>query len=284
MSDKKISQLSSASLPLTGNELVPIVQGGSTVKATVNQIVGQFPWVETEEVYLIPNTTARKVGFGDYYSGLDYWATTTISAPNLTNVLYDVYVDNSSGDDWLLDTFSFPSLVSCGNLSIRNTVRLTTLNFDSLTTVTGNTCISGGSNLGAIVITSNNSLTSVSFPALTSISGRNGLIISSNNNLTSIDLPVLSTLINGASIGFSGNPLLTNINIPSLITFDGDFNASGNALTQTCVDNILAQMVTVGLTNRTVTLNGGTNASPTGGVTNADYLTLVANGCTVSIN
>ncbi len=37
MTDKKISELSAASA-LTGTELAPIVQGGSTVKATANQI------------------------------------------------------------------------------------------------------------------------------------------------------------------------------------------------------------------------------------------------------
>ena len=40
MSDKKISQLTAAATPLDGTEVLPIVQSGSTVKATVANIVG----------------------------------------------------------------------------------------------------------------------------------------------------------------------------------------------------------------------------------------------------
>jgi hypothetical protein len=40
MADKKISELGSASLPLSGTELVPIVQGGVTKKVPVNEIGG----------------------------------------------------------------------------------------------------------------------------------------------------------------------------------------------------------------------------------------------------
>jgi hypothetical protein len=39
MTDKKISQLDSAILPLAGTELVPIVQSGTTVKTTVQDLV-----------------------------------------------------------------------------------------------------------------------------------------------------------------------------------------------------------------------------------------------------
>lgn len=38
MADKKISQLTAASLPLTGTEVLPIVQNGSTVKVTNNDL------------------------------------------------------------------------------------------------------------------------------------------------------------------------------------------------------------------------------------------------------
>ena len=38
MADKKISQLSSASTPLTGTEVVPVVQSGSTLKVSINDL------------------------------------------------------------------------------------------------------------------------------------------------------------------------------------------------------------------------------------------------------
>jgi hypothetical protein len=40
MADKKISQLTAATTPLGGTEVLPIVQSGATVKATVANIVG----------------------------------------------------------------------------------------------------------------------------------------------------------------------------------------------------------------------------------------------------
>ena len=39
MADKKISALSNASVPLTGAELVPLVQSSTTLKATIDQIL-----------------------------------------------------------------------------------------------------------------------------------------------------------------------------------------------------------------------------------------------------
>ena len=38
MANKKISELTAASTPLSGTEVLPIVQGGSTVKATVQDV------------------------------------------------------------------------------------------------------------------------------------------------------------------------------------------------------------------------------------------------------
>lgn len=38
--DKKISQLTAATTPLTGSELIPIVQSGQTVKATIEDVRG----------------------------------------------------------------------------------------------------------------------------------------------------------------------------------------------------------------------------------------------------
>jgi hypothetical protein len=44
MADKKISELDSASLPLAGTEIVPIVQGGVTKKVAVSEIGGDTPF------------------------------------------------------------------------------------------------------------------------------------------------------------------------------------------------------------------------------------------------
>lgn len=43
MADKKISQLTGATTPLTGSEVLPIVQGGSTVKVSVDNLTAGKP-------------------------------------------------------------------------------------------------------------------------------------------------------------------------------------------------------------------------------------------------
>ena len=47
MADKKISELNNATLPLAGTELIPIVQGGETVKVEVSEIQGSQTLAET---------------------------------------------------------------------------------------------------------------------------------------------------------------------------------------------------------------------------------------------
>lgn len=54
MADKKISELNSATLPLAGTEVLPIVQGGETVKVQVSEILGSQTLAET---LILGNTT-----------------------------------------------------------------------------------------------------------------------------------------------------------------------------------------------------------------------------------
>jgi len=61
-----------------------------------------------------------------------------------------------------------------------------------------------------------------------------------------------------------------------------NFQAQNNQLTQSAVDAILAEFVAAGGTNGTLTL-GGTNASPTGGESNTDRITLVGRGWDVTV-
>jgi hypothetical protein len=46
MADKKISALTAATTPLAGTEVLPIVQGGSTVKASVDNVLGPLQSVK----------------------------------------------------------------------------------------------------------------------------------------------------------------------------------------------------------------------------------------------
>jgi len=60
MADKKISQLTSASTPLTGTEELAIVQGGSTVKATAQDIadLAGAPYLVYSAIITQSNTDA----------------------------------------------------------------------------------------------------------------------------------------------------------------------------------------------------------------------------------
>ena len=91
-----------------------------------------------------------------------------------------------------------------------------------------------------------------------------------------------SSLVN---LSIYNNPILEYGN-------DGSFESATNnvniridncALLIAEVDRALADLVTSGATNGTLNI-GGTNDSPTGGATNADYLTLVSRGWTVTIS
>jgi hypothetical protein len=104
-----------------------------------------------------------------------------------------------------LTIVSFPSLVNAAQISITG-ASLTTVNFNSLVTAS------------SIGIGGTNSLTSLSFPALTTVSGFSGSIgLNNNQALTTINLPLLKTVS-----GFSAqiNPALSSISLNSLQTVD----------------------------------------------------------------
>lgn len=63
MADKKISELTSASLPLAGTEVVPIVQGGETKKVAVSEFGGSTP--SLQQVTDVGNTTTNTMETGN---------------------------------------------------------------------------------------------------------------------------------------------------------------------------------------------------------------------------
>ncbi len=103
------------------------------------------------------------------------------------------------------------------------------------------------------------------------------------------------------AVNISGNPNLIYWDISDQITVTTAvvnsnnvnltyININGNALPRPVVNAILAQVETNGLTAASCSctpyldLGGGINAVPTGGITNASYLSLIAKGWTVNIN
>ena len=116
-----------------------------------------------------------------------------------------------------------------------------------------------------------------------------------NCSITTLDLSTVITYDTGDVLVIDKNPYLTSLTlgtIGTLKTIGGDtVYLSNNALTETCVNNVLALLVSLDGTNgttefgsgKTLELQGGTNAAPTGqGI--LDVATLTSRGCTVTTN
>ena len=97
------------------------------------------------------------------------------------------------------------------------------------------------------------------------------------------DIPDLSSLILLQTLNLRSNSL-TTVTIPNTLTALTYLDLSANALTLASVDAVLLHLDTAGALGGTVYLNGGTNASPTGGATNVNKLSLEGKGWTVTIN
>lgn len=86
MADKKISALNSASLPLAGTEVLPIVQSGSTVKVAVSNLspIKAFTGVQSAAVSGTPYTILTTTQYSSYWvsaflynNGANFVATAT---------------------------------------------------------------------------------------------------------------------------------------------------------------------------------------------------------------
>ena len=102
-----------------------------------------------------------------------------------------------------------------------------------------------------------------------------------SNSLTTVTIP--DTLTALANLYLNSNSL-TTVTIPDTLTALANLDLQSNALTIASVDAVLLNLDTAGAINGFVDLSGGTNASPTGGATNVNKLSLEGKGWTVLIN
>jgi hypothetical protein len=228
-----------------------------------------------------------------------YSALTSLSFPNLV-VCYGsnsgtVNLSNLSS----LVIFSAPLLKWCDIFTMTNLASLTTLNVDSLIRT-------GNINMNSLTL-----FTSISFPALKSVSG--SINISSLPAITSIITPSLEYI--GGNVGITLLSVsLTSITLPVIKILGSDFNItnctgltsfsfgsglffvngnvvlSGCALNQASIDDILVKLAaldgtggTIIYSNKTVNLSGGTNTTPSA-IGLAAKVILVGRGCTVTNN
>jgi hypothetical protein len=116
-----------------------------------------------------------------------------------------------------------------------------------------------------------------------------------NCSITTLDLSTVITYNVGEDIDIDNNPYLTSAIIGVIGTLKSigsdSVRLENNALTETCVNDVLALLVSLDGTNGTTEfgsgkylyLEGGTNSAPTGqGI--LDVATLTSRGCTVTTN
>lgn len=197
---------------------------------------------------------------------------TSISAPLLKVLEQGLQISSCSA----LTSINLNSLARCSAITF-NSNGVNSLSLPSLQSVT-----SGGITIGAGV-------TSVSFPALRNVISNSGTAITITGPVTALVLPSIITI--GGALTASNIPQLTTVTLGSgLLVVNGNVNFSGCALNQASVDNVLVRLAaldgtngTVAYSSRTVSLNGGTNATPSATGLAAKAI-LVGRGCTVTNN
>ena len=219
------------------------------------------------------NTTLTSIGFPVLVKALSFAvsgssALTTLNLPLLARDDEGIFVNGT-----ILSSISFPVLKHSGGLYIGGNTLLTNLSVPLLDT----TSIPDGSG-GGLTVTGNPLIQTLSAPKLKYAVM---IDIESNNALTTISLPLLTTIYS-----YTNNPVvtikncvnLTAVVLDAFVTFDGlTFDVSGNKLPSAQVNYLLHKLVgiTPALGFITITLNQSVPAPPTGqGIT--DKATLVA--------
>lgn len=169
MANVTISQLSSGSA-LTGSEVLPMVQAGSTVKTTV-QDIANLAGGGSQSIEIVADGTVVSQTSNVQYT--TYASVTTVSG-NQTVTAYTVptlYLGSGTST-----TITFPTLETVA-LMMNNYPSLTTVSLPALTTVyfTG---------MGGLSINSCPNLTTINLPVLTNIFGSNGYYQFSSNALS----------------------------------------------------------------------------------------------------
>jgi len=109
MADKTITALTAATTPLAGTEVVPLVQGGTTKKATVNDI--KFNTAPTFSAYLGTNQTVL-TGQTKITLNTELWDTNS-NYDNATNYRFTPTVAGYYQVNWYANTTGSVSLLQC---------------------------------------------------------------------------------------------------------------------------------------------------------------------------
>jgi len=118
MSDKKISQLTSASTPLAGTEELAIVQSGATVKATAQDVAdlapgGGFPTALISFEFAAPGVLSSTVEFNN--TGSTFALTVLDAANGVMRITSSLGIINSKTFitmNAFRDAFNFPAFTT----------------------------------------------------------------------------------------------------------------------------------------------------------------------------
>jgi hypothetical protein len=278
---------------ITGNAFLQSLGATGVSFATLTSVTGAFLCDSNSDMVTLSLPVLASTGdLSISSSGL-----ATISLPSLTTV---------SGNLNLMNNGSITSIVAAalsfanGDIDFTGNTIIVTVSLGGLVDITGNFAVNSLNALTTLTLTSLSTvggqidfsadpvLASVSLPALSSMGG--GIMGANCTSLTSLSIGGGVTI--NSDLIMSGCTVLATVSIPNVQFNDGGFSCDfgncavtvGSAAAGTGVDGILRRCNLSALANETILLNGGTNASPTGGVTNADYVDLTSNGCVVLIN
>lgn len=141
---------------------------------------------------------------------------------------------------------------------------------------------------GASITFSGSSVISLDISNVAEITSNSTLNVT-GTSIPSLALTDFASMAGPGALSVTGNSLLTTTALPALSLLENDFVVAlaGNALNASSVNAILAAVLSVvtnfSLTSGTLSLNGGTNAAPTGqGIT--DKADLITAGITVTTN
>jgi hypothetical protein len=178
------------------------------------------------------------------------------------------------GSNSALTSFTLP-VVTSGSLNFSTNNALTTVSFPNLTSLNG-----------SINFSNHPVLTTVNFPVLTAFSG---FQMFSNPLFTSLSLPLVNSIGNSNTSNNSssiviGSSQLTNFSLPALTSLKGGLSIGQNKLTTADVNGLLAKLVAItpNITGRFFSFNAQTPAAPPTGQGLIDKAALITNGNTVS--
>jgi hypothetical protein len=253
MADKKISELTSADLPLTGAELVPIVQGGVTKKVAVSEVSAE---IEGQSTILIEATLSDL--------GVSTFDEVTPAKLAEYSATLDIEVGLNQDIDYKIEEgFSFDLLVDEAelftNLGINDEATFTTwvtTNISATPTITDFSLADGRIRcnlsfpfIGGDVYLNNLSINEIK--SLTCFNNPMWLVIDTSN-ITQIKNVANLTNITGLSVLNSNITKLEGIsNLTQIIGFD--FNNNNISEIETGVLDNLVNIIAFELSNNNLT-------------------------------